>query len=83
MDYLKPTALDIPEFHVSSLETPSPFTVLGAKGVGEGGSIPSLAAIANSVEDALKPFGVTLNSLPLTPYRLWETIQRARGSRHR
>ena len=79
MDYLKPTALDIPEFHVSSLETPSPFTVLGAKGVGEGGSIPSLAAIANSVEDALKPFGVTLNSLPLTPYRLWETIQQARA----
>jgi 2-furoyl-CoA dehydrogenase large subunit len=79
MDYLKPTALDIPEFHVGTLETPSPFTVLGAKGVGEGGSIPSLAAIANSVEDALKPFGVTLNSLPLTPYRLWETIQQARA----
>jgi 2-furoyl-CoA dehydrogenase large subunit len=78
MDYLKPTALDVPEFEVGALETPSPFTALGAKGVGEGGSIPSLAAITNSVEDALKPFGVTLNSLPLTPGRLWATIQKAR-----
>jgi 2-furoyl-CoA dehydrogenase large subunit len=81
MDYLKPTALDVPEFAVGALETPSPFTALGSKGVGEGGSIPSLAAITNSVEDALKPFGVTLNSLPLTPGRLWTAVQLARRGR--
>jgi 2-furoyl-CoA dehydrogenase large subunit len=80
MDYLKPTALDVPEFAVGALETPSPFTALGSKGVGEGGSIPSLAAITNSVEDALKPFGVTLNSLPLTPGRLWTVIQQAKSA---
>jgi 2-furoyl-CoA dehydrogenase large subunit len=79
MDYLKPTALDVPEFAVTALETPSPFTALGSKGVGEGGSIPSLAAITNSVEDALSPFGVTLNSLPLTPGRLWTAIQEAKS----
>ncbi|MCW5678858.1 MAG: xanthine dehydrogenase family protein molybdopterin-binding subunit [Xanthobacteraceae bacterium] len=79
MDYLKPTALDVPEFEVVALETPSPFTPLGAKGVGEGGSIPSLAAITNSVEDALKPLGVTLTELPLTPNKIWDAIQKARG----
>ncbi len=79
MDYLKPTALDVPKFEVGAIETPSPFTALGAKGVGEGGSIPSLAAITNSVEDALRPFGITLTSLPLTPARVWEAIEAARA----
>lgn len=78
MDYLKPTALDVPTFEVGALETPSPFTPLGAKGVGEGGSIPSLAAITNSVEDALRPLGVTFTSLPLTPFRVWQAIEAAR-----
>jgi 2-furoyl-CoA dehydrogenase large subunit len=77
MDYLKPTAVDAPAFRVRALESPSPFTPLGAKGVGEGGSIPSLAAIANAVEDALSPFGVRLTSLPLTPGRLWQAIRDA------
>ncbi len=77
MDYLKPTALDVPAFRVEALETPSPRTPLGAKGVGEGGAIPSLAAIANAVEDALAPLGVTIRHLPLTPARLWEAIRRA------
>ena len=77
MDYLKPTALDVPAFRVEALETPSPRTALGAKGVGEGGAIPSLAAIANAVEDALAPLGVTIRHLPLTPARIWEAIRRA------
>jgi len=76
-DYLKPTALDVPPFRVAALETPSPRTALGAKGVGEGGAIPSLAAIANAVEDALVPLGVTITRLPLTPLRLWEAMRRA------
>ena len=77
VDYLKPTALDVPAFRVEALETPSPRTALGAKGVGEGGAIPSLAAIANAVEDALTPLGVTITRLPLTPARIWEAIRRA------
>jgi CO/xanthine dehydrogenase Mo-binding subunit len=76
-DYLKPTALDVPTFQVAALETPSPHTPLGAKGVGEGGAIPSLAALANAVEDALAPLGVTITRLPLTPERLWQALRAA------
>ena len=75
MDYPKPTALDVPDFEIAALESPSPVTPLGAKGVGEGGAIPSPAAIANAVEDALAPLGVRITSLPLTPARVWAAIQ--------
>jgi 2-furoyl-CoA dehydrogenase large subunit len=78
MDYLKPTATDVPEIEVESLEHPSPFTPLGAKGVGEGGAIPGPAAVANAVEDALAPFGVTVRDLPITPERVWRWMQAAR-----
>jgi 2-furoyl-CoA dehydrogenase large subunit len=70
MDYLKPTAAEAPDIEVARLETPSPFTALGLKGVGEGGAIPAPAAVANAVEDALAPFGVTIRSLPITPERI-------------
>ena len=80
LDYTKPTSMDVPSFRVEALETPSPVTPLGAKGVGEGGAIPSLAAIANAVEDALAPMGVAITALPLTPARLWEAMQAARGA---
>ena len=55
--YLKPTALDVPDIEMDRLETPSPFTPLGANGVGEGGAIPGPAAVANAVEDALAGVG--------------------------
>jgi 2-furoyl-CoA dehydrogenase large subunit len=71
MDYLKPTAADVPAIEVDRLEHPSPFTPLGAKGVGEGGAIPGPAAVANAVEDALAPFDVVIRSLPITPERVW------------
>jgi CO/xanthine dehydrogenase Mo-binding subunit len=74
MDYLKPTALDVPDIEVDRLESPSPFTVLGSKGVGEGGAIPGPAAVANAVEDALAEFGVTIRSLPITPERVWRAL---------
>ncbi|HEV8641748.1 MAG TPA: xanthine dehydrogenase family protein molybdopterin-binding subunit [Methylomirabilota bacterium] len=77
MDYLKPTALDVPDIEVDRLEHPSPFTPLGAKGVGEGGAIPAPAAVANAVEDALAPFGVVIRSLPITPERVWRWLQGA------
>ena len=74
MDYLKPTAADVPAIDVDHLEHPSPFTALGAKGVGEGGSIPGPAAVANAVEDALAPFGAVIRALPLTPERVWRLM---------
>jgi CO/xanthine dehydrogenase Mo-binding subunit len=75
MDYLKPTAADVPDFEVHRLEHPSPVSPLGATGVGEGGAIPGPAAVANAVEDALASFGVTIRSLPITP----EQMAAARG----
>jgi 2-furoyl-CoA dehydrogenase large subunit len=75
MDYLKPTAADVPDIEVHRLEHPSPVTPLGAKGVGEGGAIPGPAAVANAVEDALAPFGATIRSLPITPEQVWRWMQ--------
>jgi 2-furoyl-CoA dehydrogenase large subunit len=75
MDYLKPTALDVPDITVDRLEHPSPFTPLGAKGVGEGGAIPAPAAVASAVEDALAELGVTVRSLPITPERVWRWLE--------
>ena len=58
------------------LERLSPFTPLGAKGVGEG-AIPGPAAVANAVEDALAPFGAVIRSLPITPERVWRLMRSA------
>jgi 2-furoyl-CoA dehydrogenase large subunit len=76
VDYLKPTAVEVPDFKTDHLESPSPFTPLGMKGVGEGGAIPAPAALANAVENALEPLGVRFSGLPLTPDRVWQAIQR-------
>ena len=81
MDYLKPTALDVPDIVVDRLEHPSPFTPLGAKGIGEGGSIPAPAAVANAVEDALADFAVTVRSLPITPERVWRWLHSPKEAR--
>ena len=56
---------------------PSPFTPLGAKGVGAGGAIPGPAAVANAVEGALAPFGAVIRSLPITPERVWRLMRTA------
>jgi 2-furoyl-CoA dehydrogenase large subunit len=74
VDYLKPTAVEIPNFLNDHLESPSPYTPLGMKGVGEGGAIPAPAALANAVENALEPFAVRLTDLPLTPERIWKAL---------
>jgi len=76
MDYLKPTALDVPDIDVGRLEHPSPFTPLGAKGVGEGGAIPGPACVANAVEDALAQYDVTVRELPITPEQIWRWLAR-------
>jgi 2-furoyl-CoA dehydrogenase large subunit len=72
MDYLKPSAADLPDIEGDRLETPSPLTLLGTKGVGEGGAVVAPAAIASAVEDALAPLGIRIAALPIVPSRLWE-----------
>jgi len=75
-DYGATTAMEVPNIEVYHMITPSPFTPLGTKGVGEGGAIPSLAAIANAVEDALEPFGVKITDLPITPEKILRLLKR-------
>ncbi len=77
MDYLIPTAADVPQVEIGHIETPSPYTLHGIKGMGEGGAIAPPAAIANAVADALSPFGVRVNEVPLTPERVLSMLDRA------
>ncbi len=72
MDYLCPTAPDLPPLQITHRETPSPFTPLGAKGVGEGNTMTVPAAVANAVADAL---GIEHVELPLTSGRVWELLR--------
>jgi carbon-monoxide dehydrogenase large subunit len=65
------------------METPSPYTEFGIKGMGEGGAIAPPAVIFNAVNDALRPLGVELMETPLTPRRLLEAIGRAKSSEPR
>jgi carbon-monoxide dehydrogenase large subunit len=76
-DYHLPTAQSLPELATALRETPSPFNPLGAKGVGEGGSIGTPAAVANAVADALAPLGITHLDPPYTASRVWEAIRAA------
>jgi carbon-monoxide dehydrogenase large subunit len=65
MDYAVPAAADLPSFRLGHLETPSPLTPGGYKGMGEGGTIGAPAAIANAVADAVRPLGVVVTRLPV------------------
>ena len=76
VDYLSPTAPDIPALRIDHLVSPSPFTALGAKGLGEGTTMSAPVAIANAVADALGRDDV---ELPLTAPRVWELIHGAEG----
>jgi len=76
MDYLAPTAMDVPRVEIGHFESPSPYTPGGIKGMGEGGAIAPPAAIANAVADALSPFGVRVNEVPITPERVLTFIER-------
>ncbi len=77
MDYAMPRASDIPPIKIGSLATPSPVNALGAKGVGEAGTIGVPAAIANAVVDALAPWGVEHLDLPLTAEKIWRAMRAA------
>ena len=80
MDYLVPTAMEMPDETIVKIleETPTPLNPLGVKGVGEGGSSGAGASIANAVADALAPLGVAIRELPLSPDRI-AALLRARG----
>lgn len=77
LDYFVPSAADIPAFELLHTEVPSPVTPFGVRGVGETGTIPPGAAIANAVCDALADHGVELSALPITPEAVWNAITSA------
>jgi len=84
MDYLLPTATDVPNVETRHRETPSPLNPMGVKGVGEAGAIPTGALFAQAVEDALADTGVEICEIPLSPNRLYELMSAARSpSPHR
>ena len=77
MDYLVPTAPDIPDIQTLHTETPSPFTQGGVKGVGEAGTVGAFTAVGNAVADALMALGVEVTEPPVGPRRVWEMIKGA------
>ena len=75
LDYLLPGASEVPDIRVLHMETPSPHTEFGMKGIGEGGAIGPPAAIVSAVNDALRAIGAEVHDLPLTPERILEAIE--------
>lgn len=75
VEYLLPSALEVPPIEVHHIETPSPFTIGGFKGAGESGAIAPLATLGNAVSDALAPLGVSVDSLPLSPERVLALVR--------
>jgi CO/xanthine dehydrogenase Mo-binding subunit len=77
LDYLIPSAMEVPELSIGHVETPSPYTPHGVKGGGEGGRMMAPAAINAAVNDALAPLGVRLTELPMTPERILSALRDA------
>jgi carbon-monoxide dehydrogenase large subunit len=75
MDYLIPTAVEVPDWETGHTVTPSPHHPLGAKGIGESATVGSPPAVVNAIVDALAPFGVRHVDMPCTPSRVWEAMQ--------
>ena len=75
MDYLIPTAIEVPDWETGFTVTPSPNHPIGAKGIGESATVGSPPAIVNAVVDALSPFGITHMDMPCTPARVWAAMQ--------
>jgi aerobic carbon-monoxide dehydrogenase large subunit len=78
--YTIPTAADLCSFEASTTETPTHLNPLGAKGIGESGTIGSTPAVHNAVIDALSHLGVRHIDMPLTPERVWRAVQAAGGT---
>ncbi len=79
MDYAMPSAAEFPSFEASNTETPTPLNPLGAKGIGEAGTIGSTPAVQNAVVDALSVYGIRHLDMPLTSERVWQAIRAAAG----
>lgn len=80
MDYAMPRAEDVPGFDVDAHEVPTQVNPLGAKGVGEAGTVGAIPALLNAVNDALAPLGVRHLDMPVTPSRIWRAIGEASGA---
>jgi carbon-monoxide dehydrogenase large subunit len=80
VDYILPGPCEIPDIRIFHMETPSPFTAHGVKGIGEGGAIAPPAAIANAINDALRPLGAEVATTPITPHRIMAALAAARRS---
>ncbi len=80
MDYQMPRAADLPDFRVATREVPTKGNPLGAKGVGEAGTVGALAAVMNAINDALAPLGIRHFDMPATPNRVWTAINAASGA---
>jgi CO/xanthine dehydrogenase Mo-binding subunit len=78
-DYLVPTFLEMPEVRFEHLETPSPYTYRGVKGVGEGGRMVAPPAVVSAIEDALRPWGARIDEIPVTPDKILAWIGSAKG----
>jgi carbon-monoxide dehydrogenase large subunit len=74
-DYAIPKAYDLPPIAVIAQSVPAPFNLLGAKGVGEAGTIQSLCAVHAAVADALEGAGAAVPAMPFTPYALWRALR--------
>jgi CO/xanthine dehydrogenase Mo-binding subunit len=78
MDYLLPSSHEVPPVEIVHHETPSPHTVFGQKGSGESGYLGAPAAVASAVNDAVRPFGIVVDSLPIKVARLGDMIAAAK-----
>ena len=76
-EYAMPSAAELPSFEVSNIETPTHLNVLGAKGIGESGTIGSMPAVHNAVIDAVSHLGVRHIDMPCTPERVWRAVTQA------
>ena len=81
MDFLIPTAMEVPEMKMGHEETPSPITVHGIKGGGEAGRMMAPSAISNAIDDALRDYGVHVSELPATPERIIRWIGEGKPAR--
>ncbi|MEN2977800.1 xanthine dehydrogenase family protein molybdopterin-binding subunit (plasmid) [Tistrella bauzanensis] len=79
-DYMVPTAADLPRFEMAHMETPSPFSPFGIKGVGESGVIGAAAAVANAIADALQPYGIEIDHIPIKPETIWRALAEAEAA---
>ena len=80
-NYLIPTMTSFPDPELIHVETPSPFTEIGAKGVGESSNMTAMAAAANALEDALEPLGIKIRGSHYHPQQLFEMVRGARKAR--